>query len=124
MPPLSYPVSVVADMAMTWRQLKAHCLSLEGAQETFPFGPDVSVFKASNGKVFALSMADAEPLTVSVKVEPEEGELLRSTYDAVEPGYHLNKKHWVTVALGADAPDALVRDLISDSHALVAPKRR
>jgi predicted DNA-binding protein (MmcQ/YjbR family) len=110
-------------MAMTWRGLKAHCLSLEGAQETFPFGPDVSVFKAANGKMFALSMADQRPLAVSVKVDPEEGVLLRSTYDAIEPGYHLNKRHWVTVTLGADAPDRLVKELIADSHALVAPKR-
>jgi predicted DNA-binding protein (MmcQ/YjbR family) len=111
-------------MAMTWRQLRAHCLSLEGAQETFPFGPDVAVFKASNGKMFALVPPDARPLAVSVKVEPEEGELLRASYAAVEPGYHLNKRHWVTVALGGDAPDALVRDLVRDSHALVAPKRK
>jgi predicted DNA-binding protein (MmcQ/YjbR family) len=109
---------------VNWRQLKAHCLSLDGAQETFPFGPDVSVFKASNGKMFALSMSDQKPLAVSVKVDPEEGVLLRGTYEAIEPGYHLNKQHWVTVTLGGDAPAKLVRELVTDSHALVAPKRK
>jgi predicted DNA-binding protein (MmcQ/YjbR family) len=51
------------------------------------------------------------------------GESLRASYDSIVPGYHLNKKHWLTITLGADAADQMVMDLIQDSYDLVKPKR-
>jgi predicted DNA-binding protein (MmcQ/YjbR family) len=104
---------------MTWDQLRAHCLSMPGAQETFPFEPDVSVFKAANGKMFAITVTAKEPLHVSVKCDPDLGEALRRDYDAIVEGYHLNKRHWITVTLNADVPDARVRELVQDSYDLV-----
>ena len=64
---------------MTWDELRAWCLSLTGATETFPFEPRVSVFKAANGKVFAIGAASSEPLDVSVKCDPELAEALRTS---------------------------------------------
>ncbi len=81
------------------------------------------MFKAG-GKIFALSPLSDEPLTVSVKCDPDHAEELREGHASIIPGYHLNKRHWITVTLGGDAPDELVRGLIRDSHALVAPRRR
>lgn len=104
---------------MTWDQLRDHCLSMPGAMETFPFEPDVSVFKAANGKMFAISQPAGEPLHVSVKCDPDLGEALRRDYEAIVEGYHLNKRHWVTVTLDADVPDARVRELVQDSYDLV-----
>jgi predicted DNA-binding protein (MmcQ/YjbR family) len=102
------------------RRLQTICLSLEGAEENFPFGPETSVFKAPNGKMFAITPLNELPLSVSVKVDPDEGEALRSTHESIVPGYHLNKRHWITITLGGDAPDSLVADLIRESYALVA----
>ena len=104
---------------MTPAQLRRLCLKLPGAEETFPFGPETSVFKVG-GKMFALAQLQRKPLKVSVKCEPELGEQLRGTYEEIEPGYHLNKRHWVTVTCGGEAPDELVRELIAGSHELVA----
>ena len=104
---------------MTPAQLRRLCLTLAGAEETFPFGPETSVFKVS-GKMFALSQLQRTPLQVSVKCEPELGEQLRGTYDEIEPGYHLNKRHWLTVTCGGAAGDELVRELIGGSYDLVA----
>jgi predicted DNA-binding protein (MmcQ/YjbR family) len=56
---------------------------------------------------------------VSLKCEPELAEALRLTYDAVDPGYHLNKRHWITVTLDGSLPDRMVFDLIEDSYDLV-----
>jgi predicted DNA-binding protein (MmcQ/YjbR family) len=94
---------------------------MPGAEETFPVSPGVSVFKVA-GKMFALTALDRVPLQVSVKCDPALAADLRASYDAIHPGYHLNKRHWITVTLGADAPDRLVRDLIEDSHDLVRPR--
>ena len=64
---------------MKRNQLRAACLDLPGAVETFPFNEETSVFKAANGKMFALSSLDAEPLAVSVKCDPDLAEALRGT---------------------------------------------
>ncbi len=73
--------------------------------------------------MFALSALRAEPLRVSVKCEPELGEQLRTTYAEIVPGYHLNKRHWLTVTCGGAVEDDLVRELVAGSYELVAPKR-
>ena len=118
---------------MTPDALLEFCLSLPQAIETFPFDDETSVFKTSgNNKIFALSSLGSEPLTVSLKCDPQESLALRVEYPQITPGYHLNKKHWVTIVLDGAAldgaaldgavPDALVEQLLRDSHALVRPK--
>jgi predicted DNA-binding protein (MmcQ/YjbR family) len=101
--------------------LRDHCLSFRGAEETFPFGPQTSVFKVA-GKIFALSQLDADSLRVSLKCEPELAEALRSAHAAVLPGYHLDKRHWNTVIIDGSLPDDVVRDMIEDSYDLVVSK--
>jgi predicted DNA-binding protein (MmcQ/YjbR family) len=76
------------------------------------------VFKVG-GKMFALTALDTRPLTVSLKCEPALAEALRAEHSAVRPGYHLNKRHWITVTLDDSLPDELVFELIEDSYALV-----
>jgi predicted DNA-binding protein (MmcQ/YjbR family) len=102
--------------------LRAYCLSFLGAEETFPFGPNTSVFKV-RGKMFALSALGAESLRVSLKCEPALAAALRESHDAVLPGYHLNKRHWNTVVIDGSLPDQMVRDMIEDSYDLVAGRR-
>ena len=72
--------------------------------------------------MFALAALQRKRLQVSVKCEPELGEQLRATYEEIEPGYHLNKRHWLTVTCGGAVSDDLVRELIAASHELVAPR--
>ena len=106
-------------------ELQRWCLAQAGATETFPFGPNTSVFKVA-GKMFALSALDRTPLEVSVKCDPDLAVELRNSYAAIRPGYHLNKRHWNTVTIDGRLDDRLVRDLIEDSYDLVVsalPKR-
>jgi predicted DNA-binding protein (MmcQ/YjbR family) len=105
---------------MKWTTLQQHCLAMPGAIETFPFDPGVSVFKAPGGKMFAITAAASDPIDVSVKCEPELGEALRSKFTSIVPGYHLNKKHWITITVGSDVPDRRIKQLIQDSYDLVA----
>ncbi len=102
-------------------ELRNHCASLTGAEETFPFGPRTSVFKVA-GKMFALSELSADSLRVSLKCEPALAEALRETHASVIPGYHLNKRHWNTVILDGSLPDDTVRDMIEDSYDIVVSK--
>ena len=101
--------------------LRDHCLSYTGAVETFPFGPETSVFKVAE-KMFALSQLTADSLRVSVKCEPQLAEALRGEHASVLPGYHLNKRHWNTVIIDGSLPDDTIRDMVEDSYDLVVSK--
>src|ERR671918_299181 len=99
-------------------ELRDYCLTFTGAEETFPFGPETSVFKVA-GKMFALSQLARRPLRVSLKCEPGLAEHLREAHAAVLPGYHLNKRHWNTVIIDGSLPEEMVKDMIEDSYDLV-----
>jgi predicted DNA-binding protein (MmcQ/YjbR family) len=109
---------------MSPEQLRAACLALPGAVEEHPFpDPDVATFKVG-GKIFAITRFEG---TVSVKCDPDLAEQLRLTYPEIRPGYHLDKRHWNTIALDGALADDMVRDLIEDSYALIVdalPKSR
>ena len=108
---------------MTATALRRACLAMPGAIEDFPFGPENSVFKVA-GRIFAISpLHRSPPLRVSLKCEPALAEQLRASHPAITPGYHLNKRHWNTIVLDGSLDDAMLRDLIEDSYALVAPRR-
>jgi predicted DNA-binding protein (MmcQ/YjbR family) len=113
----------MTDDHLTAATLRDFCLSLPQAFESFPFSEGLSVFKTSgNGKVFALTNLDEHPLTVSLKCDPEDSVALRAEFPDITPGYHLNKKHWITVVVGVGVPDDLVEDLLRGSHDLVRPR--
>ncbi|WP_412029639.1 MmcQ/YjbR family DNA-binding protein [Deinococcus yunweiensis] len=99
-------------------EIRAACTALPHSQETFPFDMTTLVFKVS-GKMYALTDVTGDPLSLSVKVRPERGDELRAAHDAITPGYHLNKRHWISMALDGRVPDELVQELLTGSHALV-----
>lgn len=103
---------------MNAAELRDHLLSFLGTEETFPFGPNTSVFKVS-GKMFAIAQLGADELSVSLKCEPALAEQLREAHAEVIPGYHLNKRHWNTVSLGGSLPEQTLKDMIEDSYDLV-----
>lgn len=103
---------------MDLSQARELCLSLPGAEETTPFGPDVLVFK-TGGKVFALTSPDDFPPRINLKCDPDRSVGLRDQYPAITPGFHMNKKHWNTVILDGAVPARLVKELILHSHELV-----
>ena len=102
-------------------ELRDRVLSFAGAEETFPFGPETSVFKVG-GKMFALTQLGAQSLRVSLKCEPELAVALREAHPAVLPGYHLNKRHWNTVIIDGSLPKQMVEEMIEDSYDLVVSK--
>ncbi len=102
-------------------ELRRRCLSLAGAEETYPFGPETTVFKVA-AKMFAVSRLGAETLRVSLKCEPALAEALRAAHPAVLPGYHLNKRHWNTIVLDGSLPAAMVAAMIEDSYDLVVSR--
>ena len=69
--------------------------------------------------MFSLISLETKPLYVSLKCEPEQAVELRETYPAIQPGYHLSKKHWNTITLDGSLRDSLLRELVNHSYDLV-----
>jgi predicted DNA-binding protein (MmcQ/YjbR family) len=104
----------------------AACTGQPGAVEDYPFGDGVAVFKVG-GKMFALVPLGEDPGSVSLKCDPYRAVWLRRQYAAITGGYHLNKRHWNTVALDGSVPEDEILDLIHHSWELVVarlPKAR
>lgn len=95
-----------------------YCSQKRGAAEGFPFGEEVLVFKVE-GKIFALIPVTALPMRINLKCDPERAVELREQYEAIQPGYHMNKKLWNTVWVDGRLPMRLVKELIDHSYDLV-----
>lgn len=105
---------------MDIESFRSFCLTLQDSTEEFPFGPDTLVFKV-RGKVFALTGIENFQ-SINLKCDPELVTELRERYPAVQPGYHMNKKHWNTVLMDHSIPDKLIREWIRHSYELVVAK--
>ena len=103
---------------MHFDDLRAYLQNKPGSFEDFPFGPEPLVAKVS-GKMFALVSFRESPLRISLKCDPDYAIVLRETYPAVQPGYHLNKRHWNTIILDGSVPEAEVQSMIDQSYTLV-----
>ena len=98
-----------------------YCLAKKGVTAHFPFDEDTLVFKVG-GKMFALtslSQWEKGKPSVNLKCDPERAEELRADYDAIQPGFHMSKTHWNTIAINESVSDAFVKELVNHSYDLV-----
>ena len=105
---------------MDIESFRNYCLSFPDTTEEFPFGPENMVFKV-RGKMFALT--DIENFqSINLKCDPELVIELRERYPAVQPGYHMNKKHWNTILMDHSISDKLIKEWITHSYEQVLAK--
>ena len=104
---------------MDHKTVEDYILSMSGSRLDYPFGEGVAVYKVAD-KMFALIAECKTPVRLSLKCDPGLSKLLREQYDEVMPGYHLNKKHWISLTLAGQLPWEEVQGLIRHSYHLVA----
>jgi predicted DNA-binding protein (MmcQ/YjbR family) len=103
---------------MNFQQLNNYLLSKQGATYDYPFDEKVRVYRIAQ-KMFALT-TEEDPLEVNLKCDPIYALELRSLYEGIRGGYHMNKKHWNTVTLEeSDVDDETIKELIDHSYELV-----
>lgn len=107
---------------MNIESLRDYCLAKPDAEESFPFGEQTLVFKVK-GKIFLLASLDSDPLQFNVKCDPDKAIELRDQYDAIQPGYHMNKKHWNTIMIDGTLNNKLLKEMIDHSYNLVTKKK-
>ena len=92
--------------------------SLPSAEHCFPFGPETEVCKVAGKVFFLVGELGGEPL-VTLKCEPEYSLALQEEFSAVSGGYHMNKKHWISLRAGDEVTEELVDELVRTSYTLV-----
>ena len=103
---------------MDIEQIRDYCLKKRGVTEEFPFDEETLVFKVLD-KMFLLASLETIPLQINLKCNPEEAVELREEYEAVQPGYHMNKKHWITVIIDGSIQSKMIHRWIDESYELV-----
>ena len=74
------------------------------------------------GKLFAAICRDDEtdePIYITLKLEPVEGEFYRKEYEDIIPGYYMNKVHWNSVKADGNVPDDVVKDMLDSAYTVV-----
>lgn len=103
---------------MNIEQFREYCLSKKGVTEDFPFD-EVTLCLRVAGKIFAITGLDSEYFTVNLKCDPDFALELREQHPEVQPGWHMNKKHWNTVDFEGALDERLLRQLIDHSYEMV-----
>ncbi len=96
--------------------------------------PDVAVLRHINGrKWYGIIMnplksnlgieGDGRIDVIDLKCDPIWVSELKER-DGAYPAYHMNKTHWITIALDECFPDEDLKDLIEHSYQLTAPKKK
>ncbi len=103
---------------MNFKTMDKYILSKKAATFDYPFDEKTRVYRIGE-KMFALT-SEESPVRVNLKCDPIYALELRSIYEGVSAGWHMNKKHWNTVTVeDSDVDDETVRELIDHSYELV-----
>ena len=101
------------------QRIAGNCTAdLPGTELEHRVGPDWTVYKV-RGKVFMLMTDMPGRPVVILKADPDDAAALREQYPDITPGYHMNKKHWITAEGGGTIDEKLVKALVIDSYRLV-----
>ena len=113
---------------MQFDPLHQYIMNKPETVRTFPFGEDVHVYKVKN-KMFALigwhnlAGREAKQLMINLKCDPLEIMSLCDIFPSIHPGYHMNKKHWISIYIDpvepCDVPQGEIERLIDGSFMLV-----
>ena len=107
---------------MTCARLRKICLGLPWATSDFPFDEATEVFRV-RGRIYALHFGgQARPIEVNLKCDPALAADLRAASPDIAPGWHMNHRHWNTVRIDGELPDAKVEWLVRHSYDCVVAK--
>ena len=102
---------------MNIQEIEDYFICKHGAVQKTPFKMPVPVFMVGE-KIFALINIHEEKRSINLKYPSDSIEQLRSSFEEIQPGYHMNKGHWNTVYFEG-LEDVLVKELIDISYDLV-----
>ncbi|MFB4320543.1 MmcQ/YjbR family DNA-binding protein [Actinomadura sp. 21ATH] len=96
------------------------------ATTLYSFEPGWEAARVAGKWFMLLTEVPGRPVVI-VKSRPGDAQALCEAYTDITPGYHMNKRHWITLAPGDSLDKKLVRELVTESYRLVVanlPKAR
>jgi predicted DNA-binding protein (MmcQ/YjbR family) len=109
---------------MNAESLSGYCLSFEGVTYKLAFTRATSKYDRNllafyiKDKWFCFFNVDEFDFC-TLKCDPGESRKLQEKYEDITPGYHMNKKHWISIGLNKNVPDAIIKELLKKSYELV-----
>ena len=101
--------------------IREFAFTFEGTREEYSFGPEHPLYKAPNGKMFAIASEEDGTTRVSLKLTPEESEEAL-TLPFVSPAPYMARNHWVLCAISTPAELEMTLGWMRRSHELVTAK--
>ena len=103
---------------MNIEDFREYCMSFKGVHEKMPF-PNVA--DKYSRDVICFYVADKWFCFVNIelfdfcciKCDPDESGELQTSYIGIKPGWHMNKKYWISVYFNQDVPDGKIKELVS-----------
>lgn len=104
-------------------QIIEYGLSFPATYLDYPFDDSsIALRHERNSKIFALFVRRTNTTLLNLKCEPMRADFWRSAYEAVIPGFHMNKTHWNSIQLHMELPWDVLQSMIEDSYSLTKPK--
>lgn len=119
---------------MTRSEFEALVLDMYNVRADYPFEEDFTtgVFRHESGRWFAIAMnipreriipcGEGRVDVVNLKCAPEVIESIAGVEAGLYRAYHMNKTHWLTVALDGSCDDDTIAWLLSISYDLTRTK--
>lgn len=93
----------------------AFYLSLPHVTEDMPFGPDALALRIG-GKIFCLMELSCHWQFYNLKVDPDFSLELQDRYSSICPGFHMNKRHWISIDFNSNIPIDIEKNIIRHSY--------
>lgn len=109
---------------MNIEDFRAYCLSFKGVHEKMPFEKATSDYDRNLlvfyvvEKWFCFVNIDVFDFC-NIKCDPQQIGDLQERYEGVNPGYHMNKKHWISIYFNKDVPESIIKELVKQSYDMV-----
>ena len=100
-------------------RIRSFAMAFDGTREEFSFGPGSALYKAPNGKMFAIASEQDDGTHVSLKLTPAESEEAL-TLPFVRPAPYLARNHWIMSIVATEPEFDMTCGWIRRSHELVA----
>ncbi len=111
--------------AVNVEEFREYCLSFEGVSEKMPFthvpdrySRDVLCFYVGDKWFCFVNIAVFD--FCCIKCDPAVSGELQARYMGIRPGWHMNKKYWISVYFNQDVTDDKIRGLVRNSYEMVA----
>ena len=100
---------------MNIEDVREFSISLPHVTEDMPFGPDALALRIG-GKIFCLLELSGNWQFYNLKVDPDFSLDLQDRYSSIHPGFHMNKRHRISIDFNSNIHVAIEKNIIRHAY--------